>query len=124
MANRKSVNNDFAYYIDGDSLIILYKSESTGKYGAWDGTLTIKNGIRMHYTSKYDAVSYYDNNLTDENKVDSGLHTALLNYVKSRLEEDIGNADKASYYLQKYRNKVRTYPHRKSGIRGIKVSKL
>ena len=123
MASRATVNSDFAYYIDGDSLIIVYKNESSGKYGNWDGD-TVQNGIRMHYTSKYNAVSYYDNNLIDENKVDSGLHAALLDYVKSRIEEDNGSPEKSAYFQQKYRNKVRTYPHRKSGIRGIKVPNL
>ena len=123
MSSRATVNSDFAYYIDGDSLIIVYKDDSSGKYETWGGD-TVQDGVRIHFTSKYNAVTYYDNNLIDENKVDSGLHAALLDYVKSRIEEDNGNPDKSAYFQQKYRNKVRTYPHRKSGRRGIKVENL
>ena len=123
MATRASVNSEFAYYIQGDAIAILYKNQTSGKYDSWSGT-SVDDAIRITYTAKYDAVQYYDNNLTDDNRVDSGLHAALLNYVKSRIEEDMGNADKSAYFLQKYRNKVRTYPHRKSGQRGIKLPTL
>ena len=99
MSSRATVNSDFAYYIDGDSLIIVYKDDSSGKYGTWGGD-TVQDGIRIHFTSKYNAVTYYDNNLVDENKVDSGLHAALLDYVKSRIEEDNGNPDKSAYFQQ------------------------
>ena len=123
MASRKNANSKFGYYIEGNSIAILYKNETTGKYTSWDDE-TVDEGIRVTYTAKYDAVDYYDNNLADDNMVDSGLHEALLNFVKARLEEDMGNADKSAYFMQKYRNKIRTYPHRKKGQRGIKVEKL
>lgn len=123
MASRTNVNNDFAYYIQGDELAVLYVNPSNGKYISWSGS-DVQDGLRITYTAKYEAVSYYENNLADDNKVDSGLHAALLDYVKSRLEEDMGNMDKSMYYHQKYRNKVRTYPHRKTGQRGIAVPNL
>ena len=123
MANRTDVNADFTWYNDDDRVAILYRNQSSGKYASWDGS-DIEDGIRLHYTAKYEAAKYYDNNLKDDNRVDSGLHTALLDYVKHRIEEDIGNVDKSTYFYGKYRNKVRTYPHRRSGQRGIKVPNL
>ena len=102
MSDRTNVNGSFGYYINGNQLIVVSRND----------------------TSKYIAANYYDDNLADNNKVDSGLHEALLNYVKSRLEEDMGNVDKSMYYKSKYRNKVRTYPHRKKGLRGLKVPHL
>ena len=123
MANRKNPNTNFGWYIEGDMIAILYKNASTGVYESWSGS-TVDDAIRIRYSAKYDAVQYYDNNLKDDNRVDSGLHTALLDYVKHRIEEDIGNVDKSTYFYGKYRNKVRTYPHRRSGQRGIKVPNL
>ena len=123
MANRKNPNTNFGWYIEGDMIAILYKNASTGAYESWRSS-TVEDAVRVSYTAKYDAVQYYDNNLKDNNRVDSGLHAALLNYVKSRLEEDMGNYDKSAYFHQKYRNKIRTYPHRKKGQRGIKVPNL
>ena len=82
MANRKNPNTDFGWYIEGDMIAILYKNASTGVYESWSGS-SVEDAIRISYTAKYDAVQYYDNNLKDDNRVDSGLHEALLNYVKS-----------------------------------------
>tara|TARA_Y100000310_G_scaffold290281_1_gene317338 strand:- start:1 stop:372 length:372 start_codon:yes stop_codon:yes gene_type:complete len=118
MADRKEVNKDFAYYIEGDRLAILYKNQSTGKYESWTGS-NVSDGIRIKYTAKYEAAQYYDNNFADDNGVDSGLHIAILEYVKHRLEEDSGRMDKSAYFLQKYRQKISTYSHSKKGARGI-----
>lgn len=123
MSDRTNVNGSFGYYINGNQLIVVSRNEDTGKLETYSGE-TIRLGLRINCTSKYIAANYYDDNLADNNKVDSGLHEALLNYVKSRLEEDMGNVDKSMYYKSKYRNKVRTYPHRKKGLRGLKVPHL
>ena len=118
MADRKDVNKDFAYYIEGDRFAVLYKNQSTGKYESWSG-VNVSDGIRVKYTSKYEAAQYYDSNFKTDNNVDSGLHIAILEYVKHRLEEDKGDVQKSAYFLQKYRQKVSTYSHSKKGARGI-----
>ena len=118
MADRKDVNKNFAYYIEGDRFAILDKNQSTGKYESWSGA-NVSDGIRIKYTAKYEAAQYYDNNFKDDNGVDSGLHVAILEYIKHRLEEDNGDMQKSAYFLQKYRQKIRTYPHSKKGNRGI-----
>ena len=123
MADRENVNSKFGYYIEGNNLGVLYRNQNTGKMESYSGE-DVQEGIRLSYTAKYNAVKYFEDNIADNNKVDSGLHVALLDYVKARLEEDMGNMDKSSYFHQKYRNKVRTYPHRKKGQRGIKVVNL
>ena len=60
-----------------------------------------------------------NSNFRKDNGVDSGLHVAILEYVKHRLEEDKGDMQKSAYFLQKYRQKVSTYSHSKKGARGI-----
>lgn len=118
MADRKDVNSEFAYYIEGDRVAIIYKNQSNGKYEPWTGA-NISDGIRIKYTSKYEAAQYYDSNFRTDNGVDSGLHVAILEYVKHRLEEDNGDMQKSAYFLQKYRRKLSTYSHSRKGARGI-----
>ena len=120
MADRKNVNADFTWYVDDDRLAILYKNQSTGKYEAWSES-EVGHGIRVHFTFKYEAAKYYENNFRDDNGVDSGLHIAILEFVKHRLEEDLGNIQKSVYFLQKYKQKISTYPHRRKGARGVKL---
>jgi hypothetical protein len=120
MADRKSVNKDFAYYIEGNRYAILYKNQSSGVYEPWSGD-NISGGIRILYTSKYEAAQYYESNFEEDNGVDSSLHIAILDYVKSRIEEDLGNLEKSAYFLGKYRQKVGTYTHSKKGARGISL---
>ena len=93
MSNIENANAKFGYYIEGNQLGILHRNADTGKMESYSGQ-DIEEGIRVSYTAKYNAVKYYDDNIADNNKVDSGLHVALLDYVKARLEEDMGNVDK------------------------------
>ena len=120
---RKGVNGKFAYYIQGNELALLYRNQSTGQYGTWSGN-TVANGIRYTAIAIYSPLQTFEDDLFDINRIDSGLHALVLDYVKSRLEEDNGAMDKSSYFLQKYKNKVRKYPHRKSGKRGLKFPPL
>ena len=123
MADRENVNSKFGYYIEGNNLGVLYRNQNTGKMESYSGE-DVQEGIRLSYTAKYNAVKYFEDNIADNNKVDSGLHVALLDYVKARLEEDMGNADKSMYFKSKYRNKIKSYPHSKKGQRGLKVPNL
>ena len=123
MANRKTVNSDFSYYFSGDRLALLYQNQSSGKLESWPES-DVGDGLRIHYTAKYEAAQYFDNNFRDDLGVDSGLHIAILEFVKHRLEEDLGNIQKSAYFLQKYKQKINTYPHSRKGIRGIKLPPL
>ena len=123
MANRKTVNSDFSYYFSGDRLALLYQNQSSGKLESWSEA-DVGDGLRIHYTAKYEAAKYFDNNFRDDLGVDSGLQIAILEFIKHRLEEDLGNMQKSAYFLQKYRQKISTYPHSRKGIRGIKLPPL
>ena len=84
----------------------------------------IANGYKDTRNQKFDAAQYFDNNFRDDLGVDSGLHIAILEFVKHRLEEDLGNIQKSAYFLQKYKQKISTYPHSRKGTRGIKLPPL
>ena len=61
MANRKTVNSDFSYYFFGDRLALLYQNQSSGKLESWSEA-DVGDGLRIHYTAKYEAAKYFDNN--------------------------------------------------------------
>ena len=71
MSDRTNVNGSFGYYINGNQLIIVHRNEDTGKLETYNG-LSVPRGVRINCTSKYIAANYYDDNLADNNKVDSG----------------------------------------------------
>ena len=130
MAVRDNPNNYFAWYNDDDRLAIVCKKTTTTTdgsiglaYESWDGS-TVPSGIRMHYHARYNNVTELTDNLKSNAGVDVGLHTAILDYVKSRLAEDEGDLQKAMYYQRKYTDKIKKFPHRKSGTRQITVPRI
>ena len=129
--NRRTYPNDyFAWYNDDNRLAVVYRvlsSDSESKVeDAFDTYVNadVTNGIRIHYHSKYTAVSTPSDDLTSGAGVDSGLHPAIVDYVKARLLEDSGDVQRASYFRQKYEKSVKQYPHRKTGVRNLAVSNL
>ena len=80
--------------------------------------------MRIHYHAKYTQVSSLTHNLTTNSGLDSGLHPAVLCYVKSRIFEDIGDLQKAQYFKMMYDKATRQYPLRKCGVRTLAVPKL
>jgi hypothetical protein len=53
-----------------------------------------------------------------------GLHLALIDYIRSRLEEDNGDLQKASFYFGRFTKRVKQFPDRKSAIRSIQPYSL
>ena len=127
MATKRNYpNNYFAWYNDDNRLAVVAldvggsyctlsaynnKSDCESNGGTWvvGGTTTtdkydtytgsdVTNGIRMHYHSKYTSVSDIDDNLTTGAGVDSGLHPAIVDYVKSRMLEDMGDLQNSQYF--------------------------
>ena len=66
--------------------------------------------------------------VTDDLKANSGLdtslHASIIDYIKSRLLEDMGDLQRAAYYRNKYERTIKQYPHRKSGVRALSVPRL
>jgi|TARA_Y100000310_G_scaffold333642_1_gene411601 hypothetical protein len=115
-------NSLCSYYIQGDKIAIMEKVN-----GEWESfTESVANGLRLHYHSKYTQISTGDSLDIDEDLfehcgVDSGIQMAIIDYVKARILEDKGGFDKAMYFMNRYNNTIKKYPHRREGRRSIYV---
>ena len=131
MALRDKPNDYFAWYNDDDRLAIIVRPVNTddskgvtaGEYDTYTDS-TVTDGIKMTIHSKYETAV----NLTDDLQTDCGLnetmHVSVLDYVKSRILEDIGNAEQAAYFTRKYENNISKKPTRKSGVRVLLVPEM
>ena len=131
MATRDKPNDYFAWFNDDDRLAIVVRQQSSDsskgtKSGEYDTYLdsTVTNGIRMTLHSKYEDVSAITDDLEDNCGLDSMMHSAILDYVKSRVLEDTGQVEESKYFRTKYENGVAKKPTRKSGVRVIVVPPL
>tara|TARA_Y100000593_G_C4314660_1_gene340211 strand:- start:2294 stop:2692 length:399 start_codon:yes stop_codon:yes gene_type:complete len=123
-------NSYFAWYNDDDRLaIVSHDTTNTSgertneKYDTYQGS-TVTNGIRLTYHSKYETASAATEDLKSDLGLDSGLHKYILDYVKCRMFENIGNLQQAQYHMEMYRRGIKRWPHRKSGVRFLSVPKL
>jgi len=133
MASRDEPNSYFAWYNDDDRLAIVARvlsndvSDSTEtsreKYDTYTDS-SVTNGLRIHYHAKYGQVSQITDDLRADSGVDTSLHPAIIDYIKGRLLEDVGDLQRAAYYRAKYEKTVKQYPHRKSGVRSLAVPHL
>ena len=57
-------------------------------------------------------------------KLDSTMHAFVLDYVKSRILEDMGQVEPSQYFRTKFENGIQKKPTRKSGIRTLLVPEL
>ena len=123
-------NSYFSWYNDDDRLAILCEqtSSSSGektreRYDSYQGS-SVSNGIRITYHSKYETASAVTEDLKSDLGVDSGLHKYVLDYIKCRMYENIGNLENAQFHMQMYQRGIKRWPHRKSGVRFLSVPKL
>tara|TARA_R100001015_G_C4629764_1_gene190865 strand:- start:1604 stop:2002 length:399 start_codon:yes stop_codon:yes gene_type:complete len=129
-SKRTHPNSYFAWYNDDDRLAILCETETSTeegstneKYDTYQGT-TIVNGIRLTYHSKYENATSVNEDLKTDLGVDTGLHKYVLDYIKCRLYENVGNLQQAQYHMQMYQKGIKRWPHRKSGVRFLSVPRL
>tara|TARA_Y100000310_G_scaffold261714_1_gene271164 strand:- start:559 stop:954 length:396 start_codon:yes stop_codon:yes gene_type:complete len=131
MAKRDTPNSYFAWFNDDDRLAIVVKQESTdsskgttgGEYDTYlDSTVT--DGIKMTVHSRYESVSSLTDDLQVTCGLDEAIHPSILDYVKSRVLEDSGNAKDAMYFRQKYEQAISKKASRKSGVRLLIVPEL
>ena len=126
-------NNKFGWFLDNEThhgsriciLVDRASTDTTNREGNYD-----TDGIRIHYHAKYPEVDSLTDNLanfgtsTNSSYVDTGLHPSILDYVKARIEEDGGDPQKAMFFMNKYKDKIHKYPHRKSGARKLSVPRI
>ena len=103
-------------------------TNSTDNEGAASGvtwtSLFIDNGLRITYTAKYGTIDAQTEDLKTEAGLDSGLHPAVVCYIKARMFEDVGDIKKAQYFKTMYDKMVKQYPLRKSGVRSLAVPRM
>ena len=130
---RNFPNDYFAWYNDDYRLAIVSRvltndvSDSTettlDKYDTYTDS-SVSDGIRIHYHAKYGKVSQITDDLRADSGLDTSLHSSIIDYIKSRLLEDVGDLQKAAYYKAKYERTIKQYPHRKSGVRTLAVPRI
>ena len=123
-------NDYFAWYNDDQRLAILIQDTTATsgertkeKYDTYQGA-DVSAGIRVTYHSKYGTIDAQTEDLKTEAGLDSGLHPAVVCYIKGRMFEDAGDVQRAQYFRAMYDKMVKQYPLRKSGVRFLAVPRL
>ena len=131
MAKRDTPNSYFAWYNDDDRLAVVVRQESTSSSqgtvsGEYDTFLdsTVTDGIKLTIHSKYEKLSSLADDLQSNGKLDSTMHSFVLDYVKSRILEDMGQVEPSQYFRTKFENGIQKKPTRKSGVRTLLVPEL
>ena len=109
--------------VNDDTFSITDSNSTNNETGTWN-SLFIDDGLRLTFHSKYEAVTAVTNDLQTSSGLDSGMHQALVCYLKARLLEDIGEVQQAMYFRQMFNDLIGKYPSRKSGIRALSVPRL
>ena len=129
--NKRTFPNDyFAWYNDDQRLAIVCEDTSSTsgektreKYDTYQDA-DVTAGIRITYKSKYGTIDAQTEDLKTEAGLDSGLHPAVVCYIKSRMFEDAGDIQRAQYFRAMYDKMVRQYPLRKTGVRTLSVPRI
>tara|TARA_R100001079_G_scaffold2443_1_gene1908 strand:+ start:1676 stop:2074 length:399 start_codon:yes stop_codon:yes gene_type:complete len=123
-------NNYFVYYNDDNRLAILCQDttststeRTSEKYDTYQG-VDVSAGIRVTYKSKYGTINSVTQDLKTTAGLDSGLHPAILCYMKARMFEDAGDLQRAQYFRAMFDKMIKQYPLRKSGVRTLAVPRL
>ena len=123
-------NNYFVYYNDDNRLAILCQDTTSTsaertieKYDTYQGA-DVSAGIRITYKSKYGTIDDVTEDLKTTAGLDSGLHPAILCYIKARMFEDAGDLQRAQYFRAMFDKMIKQYPLRKSGVRTLAVPRL
>jgi hypothetical protein len=131
MAKRDTPNSYFAWYNDDDRLAIVCRQESTNSSkgtvsGEYDTYLdsTVTEGLKMTIHSKYETASELTDDLTSACGLDESMHSYVLDYVKSRILEDMGQIQPSEYFRTKFENGIQKKPTRRSSLRVLAVPKL
>ena len=124
-----SYDGNHAVTVVGDvNTFRIAATNSESNEGAASGvtftSLFIDNGLRITYTAKYGTIDSQTEDLKTEAGLDSGLHPAVVCYIKSRMFEDAGDIQRAQYFRGMYDKMVKQYPLRKSGVRILSVPRL
>ena len=134
---KDKLRNKFAYYFDDDRLALVELADD----GEWKsisttGWSTTANSLIIDYHARYNTAVDITQNLGEDDNTNpeggtqsglglkAGLHLALLDYIRARIAEDNQDEQKAVYYYSRFHRRIRTYPFRRSAVRGIQPYNL
>ena len=123
-------NSYFAWYNDDNRVAIVCEDNTASnnertqeKYDSYQGD-DVTSGLRITYHSKYETIDAVTEDLKTTAGLDSGMHPAVVCYVKARLFEDVGDMQRAQYFRAMYEKMMKQYPLRKTGVRQLSVPRL
>ena len=115
--------DDTVTAVTTNTFSIAGSNSGSNETGTWT-SLFVDDGIRMTVHSKYEAVSALANDLSDTCGLDSIMHSAVLDYVKSRILEDMGQIEQSMYFRKKFETSIAKKPTRRSGVRFLSVPRM
>ena len=122
---KDKIRTQMAYYFDDDRIAIIQKNGTTGEWDSISETVTNNadskkdHRLRLHYHARYTDVNNLEQDINTDIGLKYGLHLALLDYVRARISEDVGDVQTSTYYYMKFKERIKKYPYRKSAVRGI-----
>ena len=119
--SKADTRTNLAYYFDDDQIGIVERNTTSGEWDSISSNASTSDGstLRIHTRGRYASITKLDQDINTDIGLKYGLHTALIDYAKSRLYEDRGDHQKASYHYARFRERVKKFPYRRSGVRSI-----
>ena len=129
--NKRTYPNSYFSWYNDDNRVAILSQDTTAtsgertqeKYDTFQGD-DVTNGLRITYHSKYETIDAVTEDLKTDGGLDSGLHPAVVCYIKSRMFEDAGDIQRAQYFRAMYDKMPKQYPLRKTGVRHLAVPRL
>jgi len=128
--NKGHVLNNMGYYFDDNRIAIVEKNGTGDTSGEWKSIQTsLTNNVDttkdhrlvIHYHQRYVKITSLEQDINTAIGLKYGLHLALLDYARMRLSDDNGDAESSKYYMARFSVRIKKYPYRKSGVRGIQT---
>ena len=129
--NKRTYPNSYFSWYNDDNRVAILAQDTTAtsgertqeKYDTFQGD-DVTNGLRITYHSKYETIDAVTEDLKTDGGLDSGLHPAVVCYIKSRMFEDAGDIQRAQYFRAMYDKTIKQYPLRKTGVRHLSVPRI
>ncbi|MDC0480344.1 hypothetical protein OAN76_02570 [Candidatus Marinimicrobia bacterium] len=118
---KDKIRTQLAYYFDDDRIAITQKNTTSGEWKSISEETADSDGsrLRVTYHARYSPITSLTQDINTDIGLKYGLHLALIDYIRSRIEEDNGDLQKAAFYFGRFQKRVKQFPYRKSAVRSI-----
>ena len=112
-----------AYYFDDERIAIVKQNDATGEWDSIQDTIIPDPNtyLQVYYHARYNEVIGLEQDVNVDIGLSPGLQTALVYYIKYRIAEDDGDLRMAGYFYNRFLKKIKQYPYRMDGKRGIQM---